>query len=204
MLKKGVPIITCLLLVIESIISLVQSVVDQKGSLLIWLYIFFAVLAFASLIITLRYEFTGYIKITNRNKINKKIVKFIETTGETVILSRDLSWVDSATIGRFKQKVTESGDKLTIFLPKETDISKELAKFADVRYYGSLFNGSMERLVSRFTIIHYGTDSVRITYPQENTFWHINTEYAQGDAALTLATDVIKLLDIITKNTPQT
>ena len=204
MLKKWVPIISCLMLVVESIISLVQFIIDRKGSLLISLCIFFAVSAFVTMIITLYNEFAGYIKVTNRKKINKKIVEFIETTGETVILSRDLSWVDDVTIGRFRQKVTSSGDNLVIFLPQETETSKKLAEFADVRYYGGIFDGSMERLFSRFTIIHYGTDSVRITYPQENTFWHINTEYAQGDAALTLATDVIKLLDIITKNTPHT
>lgn len=201
MLKKFLTISACALLALESTVSLVQAIADQKSMLVVCLYILLVLFSFISLIFTARSEFKGHIRLTNRKKINKKIVEFIETTGETIILSRDLSWVDSATLGRFKQKV-EGGDKLTIFLPEATDISKEIAGFADVRYFGNLFEGSMDRLMSRFTIIHYGTDSIRITYPQENNSWHINTEYTQGDAVLTLATDVVKLLDIITKGEP--
>lgn len=202
MLKKCIALVTCLLFLLESVISLFQFI-DAQKSLLIALSAFLTLLALLSLIFTLRNEFKGYIRVNNRLKINRKIVEFIETTGETVILSRDLSWVDSATVGRFKQKVTEGGDKLTIFLPSETKISRELSAFADVRYFGNIFDDTMERLTSRFTIIHYGTDSVRITYPQEDTYWHINTEYAHGDAALTLATDIVKLLDLITKKNPE-
>lgn len=202
MKSKGIAIMTCLLFLVESMISFAQALADQK-SLVLALHLVLMVFALISLVFTLRHEFKGYIRVKNREKINRKIIEFIETTGKTVILSRDLSWVDEATIGRFRQKVTQCGDNLTIFLPRETQTSKTLSEFADVRYYGGIFGDPSKQLTSRFTIIHYGTDSVRVTYPQEDTFWHINTEFAHSDPALTLARDIVKLLDWITKKEPE-
>lgn len=194
---KIIPIFSGVLSLFESIFYIVQFC-ETANSFLIALSILFALFSICILVITVKKEFSGYIRVQNREKINKKIVDFIKTTGETIIFSRDLSWVNEDTLNKFKEKVQTSRDKLTIFMPTQTDISKKLEEFANVRYYGNVLGQSLDRLTSRYTIIHYGTDSVRMTYPQENVSWHINHEYSQGDPALTLAIDLAKVLDVIT------
>lgn len=198
-MKKLIAVIGCLGFLVESVLGLIQSISSEK-SVVIAVYMVLTILALLLLAFTVVMEFKGYIPLKNKDKINRKIVEFIETTGETVILSRDLSWVSPVTIEKLRQKVQKCGDKLTVFLPTSNETSQKIAEFADVRYFGDkIGNATLERLTSRFTIIHYGTDSVRITYPKEDTYWHINREYAQGDEVMTLATDIIKLLDLITK-----
>jgi len=199
-MRKAIGIIASLGFLAESVYTLIQTILANQG-VAIAVFSVLTSLALLSLILTTINEFKGHIRLKNKDKINKKIVNFIETSGETVILSRDLSWVTPEIISKLRNKVEIGEDRLMIFLPSENKKSKEIAEFADVRYFGDkIGKTNVDRLTSRFTIIHYGTDSVRITYPQEDTYWHINSEFSQGDAVLTLATDIIKLLDLITKS----
>jgi len=198
-MKKVLTIAACAGLLFECIKSLIHAI-PANNSVDIALCMIFSLLSLTTLVVTLFEELRGHIRIKNTKKINKKITEFINTRGETVIVSKDLSWVTTKTIDKLREKVEVNGDRLKIFLPSENDTSKTIAEFADVRYFGNIVESDpLENLVSRFTIINYGNDSVRITYPHRDANWHINTEYTKGDSVLTLATDLVSLLDLLTK-----
>lgn len=198
-MKKFLIMLSNAILFLESAYNLYKAIIS-KSALEIAVFMLLSALSLIYAISSAYSEYQGYIRANNTKKINKKIIEFIEAPGETIILSRDLSWVTNEFVGRLKTKVENNGDNLKIFLPARNKISEQLEAFADVRYFGDkIGNTIVDRLTSRFTIIHYGTDSVRLTYPQDHSYYHINTEYVQGDPAMTLATDIVKLLDILTE-----
>ena len=196
----------CLVNVFGCAIAVIETwlILRDAESVSFWhvllLFLTFCITGFAlyQLVVAAIEVFTKTISLRKRTKINKYIVNFIKHTGTTVILSRDLSWLNDKLIEDLKDKVHNHGDELIVFVPQPNKKSQRLEAFADVRYYNHKQKYGSIRLKSRFTIVHWDRDSMQLTYPQEDTKLHYNNEFSLGDPATTLATDIIRLLMQIT------
>lgn len=140
-------------------------------------------------------EYRRSSKLENKKKIAKYLAEFMNKGGRTAILSRDLSWVD----GEVQSKMIEKSKRkeLTIFMPRENEISRLLKEAgADIRYFGNAIHYPANSIIrSRFTIIQWGSNYARITYPKQSIKRHYNNEFSTEAPATDLAQDLIRLLN---------
>jgi len=202
--KSLATLITSIIAFINSIIVLVRFIADVSVSsnpsplyIIIAFYTIIAILSailLAKEVITLFQERKRFFKIHEKGKIKSYLVDFIEKAGRTVILSRDLSWVDASIQSRIEDKARK-GD-LIIFIPKENDISKKLLRHgADIRYFGELLNDPADSIIkSRFTIVQWDSNSARMTYPKQYHSTHYNFEYVLNDPTMDVSLDLVRLL----------
>jgi Na+-transporting methylmalonyl-CoA/oxaloacetate decarboxylase gamma subunit len=206
------PILASALAIIESIIIIVDQInqIVSGNTVKIGIRFFFIFLLFLAFIISVGVIVLSFYKINRINKeekakefdisdkegINNYLIKFIEKSGKTAILSHDMTWIEDDE--RFKileDKAKKS--ELLLFLPEETRQSKKLQDAnADVRYFGSIINDpALPPVTSRFTIVDWESQP-RLTYPFKNMTEkkHINCEYCDGEPATRLAVDLMKLL----------
>ena len=118
--------------------------------------------------------------------------KMIASAGTSAIFSRDLSWATGATLGVLRSKA--ESHSLTLVLPQEIPISKELASLgATVHYYPKLANP----LRSRFTIVDEGKSGYAVAVGRRVGGKHV-IEFITEEAhpAYDLAHD---LFDIVRK-----
>lgn len=203
MKTKNSILISSLIAFVNSIILIVRTINDIQNSINLSLsYVLltaYFLLSIASLYLFVIAFFSflqdkkKVFKIANKPGINKYLIDYIENGGRTVILSRDLSWINADIIGRIEEKAAK--DELIIFLPKENTISRRLSQHADIRYFGDLITDSAHSIIkSRFTIIQWDSNSARITYPKQDHTHHYNYEFSINEPTMDIALDLIRLL----------
>lgn len=123
--------------------------------------------------------------------INKYMCRLVQSTGRTVIFSRDLSWSSEPEASQALKTKAASQD-LTICLYHETSFSKELqALGANIILYGD--SGHEPR--SRFTIVGYGVEGSRVAVGSRQGNKQIVYEYAAGQhPAFALAEDLARII----------
>lgn len=130
-------------------------------------------------------------KYKTKDKINGYMHNWISKGGHAVIFTRDHTWAYETSIRDLL--VTKAHKKeLTMCLPADTDLSRELHKAgAEVISYSAL--GHIP--ASRFTIINStsGT-SAAIAVGRQVDGTHVIEEFPVGDPVFAMASDLVEIL----------
>lgn len=134
----------------------------------------------------------------NEKEIKKYMKNWVNNDGQTVIVSRDLSWVSpNDNIYNILRKKAKN-DELTIIMQKSNTCVKDLEKCgAKIYYYGNLdFTPK-----TRFTFIHYGRTNPRLAIGYQFKGVTKILEYEKsGTIEYSLAEDLCNLLKEVSKN----
>lgn len=177
-----------------SILSLFLSSASKVG-LAWWQWVLLAA-SFLFFIIIVGWEIWQHFReapkrYRNSADIKKYMCRWVKSGGQTVILSRDMSWVDDTdTMSSLMTKA--AAKELTVFLKGHTGVADKLgAAGANVIDYTDL--GYTPR--SRFTIIDYGRDGSRVAIGVNNNGAHTIQEFRSGVHPLyAVAEDLVKFL----------
>ena len=187
-----------------SIIALVISVHVRDDPFTPWQYgLIIAVGVFA--LWAIFSEIKAYIQLrkqTNRivfaiddqNGINRYMYNWIRHGNRCAIFTRNMSWANDKKI--MDLLLTKAKDKdLNIYIPEDTDISKELrSASAEVYTYEDLKITPM----SRFTVVNWGKAGMRVAIGKQiGKNDHVIEEYSDEDSPLVAVT--VDLLNIIEK-----
>lgn len=131
------------------------------------------------------------------NEIKKYMRNWVNNDGHTVIISRDLSWVnfndDTYNILLAKAKKHE----LSIILKKHSQCARELKKHGAEIYDYSKIDFTPE---NRFTFIHYGRSNPRLAIGYQDGDARIIKEFDKSGAIeYSLAEDLCTLLKKVSK-----
>lgn len=111
---------------------------------------------------------------SSQEKVNKYLYDWIKEGSRTVIFTRDFTWANSSTNMLSMLEEKSKKHELIICLYQPTDITNRLKELGAEVYIHNLHD-----LKSRFTIIHYGTNSPQITIGLRNADGnYVNKRYS--------------------------
>lgn len=183
-----------------NVITLIIAILSIKsGSFKIFIEIilFISIVFSAYKIISLFLTETKNV-FDNEQEIKNYMKNWVNNDGQTVIVSRDLSWVslndDIYNLLCEKAK----NDELTIIMQKPKPCVKNLEKLGAKIYYYSNLDFTPK---TRFTFIHYGRTNPRLAIGYQSKGITKILEYEKsGTIEYSLAEDLCNLLKKVSKN----
>ena len=133
-----------------------------------------------------------------KESINHFMYRWLKDNGQSVVLSRDMSWASEKKITEMLKEKAKKNE-LTLILSFQNNLSKELEKLGAVIIEYGYLDFIPE---TRFTIVDYGSlrSKVAIGQKDEMEIHRIN-KYIQSDIPVYyLVNDLIKLVQGIEKN----
>jgi hypothetical protein len=152
------------------------------------------------LIAYLVYEwlFNRPIKYKSVTDINIYMKGWVSKSGRTVILTRDLSWVNYDDI-KNALKTKAINKELIVCLPKNTDFTSELKDLGAEIYTYENLNFTPK---SRFTFINYGTpySKVAVGRKDKNHIHYIEEYSIENTVEYFLAEDLVNIIKSLKSN----
>jgi hypothetical protein len=164
------------------------------------LQIILILLAILLLIAYIVYEwfFNRPKKYKSVTDINIYMKNWVNKSGRTVILTRDLSWVNYDDI-KTTLKTKAINKELIVCLPKNTDFTSELKDLGAEIYTYENLNFTPK---SRFTFINYGTpySKVAIGRKDKNHTHYIEEYSIENTVEYFLAEDLVNIIKSLKSN----
>ena len=111
---------------------------------------------------------------SSQEKVNKYLYDWIKEGSRTVIFTRDFTWANSSYAMQSMLEEKSRRHELIVCLYQPTEITNRLKDLGAEIYIHNLHD-----LKSRFTIIHYGTNSPQITIGLRNADGnYVNKRYS--------------------------
>lgn len=111
---------------------------------------------------------------SSQEKVNKYLYKWIKDGSRTVIFTRDFTWANSSREMLLMLEEKAKNNELIVCLYHQTEITSRLKDLGAEIYIHNLSD-----IKSRFTIIHYGTNSPQITIGLRNSAGnYVNKRYS--------------------------
>ena len=142
--------------------------------------------------------FNRPIKYKSVTDINIYMKNWVSKSGRTVILTRDLSWVNyDDTKNALKTKAINK--ELIVCLPKNTDFTSELKDLGAEIYTYENLNFTPK---SRFTFINYGTpySKVAVGRKDKNHIHYIEEYSIENTVEYFLAEDLVNIIKSLKSN----
>lgn len=182
--------------VLASLLGLAYTLRPTTGVFSGWQYllIFISILLFIVYVIFEIYEYctNGKLTFSNPKSIRNYMFKWIKSSGNTVIFTRDLSWVNDEEM-REMLRTKSQNHELIICLPNRIERVEEfeimgatIIEYSQIQYTPT----------SRFTIKNFGRNDAMIAVGQglENNK-HLIEEYKNGEHPyFHVANDLVKML----------
>lgn len=126
----------------------------------------------------------------NERDINDYMFRWISRGGRVVIFTRDHTWAHEP---RIRELLTTKArrDELTICLPVETELARDLARVgAEILAYPELNYTP----ASRFTIINDGRNDGAVAIGRQIEGVHTIQEFPTGDPVFAVTRDLVEIL----------
>jgi hypothetical protein len=187
-----------------SVVGLFFTLVPSKEPLTAWALVFLGLtvgLALLSIGLEVQADRRAHkgrhiFDTSDKSGIRAYMQTWVHESGRAAIWSRDLSWANDETTLDVLLAKARTGN-LTLCLPRETDVSRELAGAgADVRIYQA---SGLEFPASRFTIAYFGNGGSRVAIGREVAGKHVIDELDNTNPAFHMASDLVDLAELLAR-----